>query len=84
MAGATVNISFDDEFLARIDRQAQTESRNRSELIREAARMYMERRETWNQLFSLGSQVAKTQKVAESDVLYEIRAERKRKRLKHA
>jgi metal-responsive CopG/Arc/MetJ family transcriptional regulator len=82
--GSTVNISFDEDFLARIDRQAEQESRNRSELIREAARMYLERRERWSRLFELGSQLASSQKVAESDVLYEIQAIRKRKRGKNA
>jgi metal-responsive CopG/Arc/MetJ family transcriptional regulator len=82
--GSTVNISFEDEFLARIDRQAQVESRNRSELIREAARMYLERREKWDQLFTLGSHLATVHKVAESDVQYEIVAVRKRKRTRNA
>jgi metal-responsive CopG/Arc/MetJ family transcriptional regulator len=77
--GLTVNISFEDEFLAKLDKQAQVESRNRSELIREAARMYLERREKWNQLFALGSHMAKANKVAESDVNSQIQAVRKRK-----
>ncbi len=49
--GVTVNISFDDDFLARIDKQAQLESRNRSELLREAVRMYLERRDQWDRFF---------------------------------
>lgn len=75
-----VNISFDEEFLARIDQQAQIESRNRSELLREAVRMYLERREKWSQLFTLGNHVAKMNKLAEADVAYETQAVRKNKR----
>ena len=82
--GSTVNISFEDGFLARIDQQAAHESRNRSELIREAARIYLDRREQWDRLFALGAQAAKKNKVAESDVLYEIQDLRKRKRGKNA
>lgn len=37
----TVNITFSDELLKAIDKQAEVELRNRSELLREAARMYL-------------------------------------------
>ena len=39
-----VMVSFPEEFLERIDRIAQEENRSRSELLREAMRLYMERR----------------------------------------
>jgi predicted nucleotidyltransferase len=41
---AKVLVSFPDEFLAEVDRIAGEEQRSRSELLREAARLYMERR----------------------------------------
>ena len=37
-----VMVSFPDEFLARVDRIAREEHRNRSELLREAMRLYIE------------------------------------------
>ncbi len=37
-------ISFPDEFLAEVDRIAQEEHRTRSELVREAIRLYIEAR----------------------------------------
>jgi metal-responsive CopG/Arc/MetJ family transcriptional regulator len=37
-----VMVSFPDEFLAEVDRLAQEEHRSRSELLREALRLYME------------------------------------------
>ncbi len=40
----TVNIAFKKDLLELIDKIAKTESRSRSELIREAARMYIERK----------------------------------------
>jgi metal-responsive CopG/Arc/MetJ family transcriptional regulator len=39
-----VMVSFPDEFLAEVDRIAQEEHRSRSELLREAMRLYIELR----------------------------------------
>jgi predicted nucleotidyltransferase len=44
MCVAKVLVSFPDEFLAEVDRIAGEEQRSRSELLREAMRIYMERR----------------------------------------
>ena len=49
---STVNISFRDELLDEIDDVAKAESRSRSELIREAARMYIERKRRWNTIIN--------------------------------
>ncbi len=40
-----VMVSFPDEFLAEVDRIAREEHRSRSELVREAIRLYIDRRE---------------------------------------
>lgn len=45
MSTSTANISFRTDLLEQIDRVATEESRSRSELIREAARLYIERLE---------------------------------------
>lgn len=45
MSRAKVMISIPEEFLAEIDKVAKEESRSRSELIREAARLYLKMRE---------------------------------------
>lgn len=42
MAVSTVNISFQEDLLKQIDSIARDEARTRSELIREAARIYIE------------------------------------------
>ena len=55
MATSTVNISFQEELLSRIDEIAQSESRSRSELIREAARLYIEKKLRWDNVFTLGA-----------------------------
>jgi CopG family transcriptional regulator/antitoxin EndoAI len=59
MAGSTVNISFSKELLAEIDETAKQESRTRSELIREAARLYIGRKARWERIFAFGSRQAR-------------------------
>jgi metal-responsive CopG/Arc/MetJ family transcriptional regulator len=74
-----VNISFQEKLLADIDKLAKKERRSRSELLREAARLYIERRDRWNRIFALGEAVAKDKGLSEQDVAAEIQAYRKSK-----
>lgn len=78
----TVNISFQESLLADIDRLARKERRSRSELLREAARLYIERRNRWNKIFALGEAVARDEGLSEQDVATEIQAYRKSKAAK--
>jgi CopG family transcriptional regulator / antitoxin EndoAI len=78
----TVNISFQENLLADIDRLAKKERRSRSELLREAARLYIERRDRWNKIFALGEAVAKEKGLSEQDVAAEIQAYRRSKAAK--
>jgi metal-responsive CopG/Arc/MetJ family transcriptional regulator len=80
MGTVTVNISFQDKLLANIDRIAKRESRSRSELLREAARIYIERKERWNQIFTKTSIQSGEQALTEKDVLDEIGRYRREKR----
>ena len=79
MKTGTVNISFQKDLLRQIDDVAAEESRTRSELIREAARMYIQRKKTWMDMFAFGKRQAKNLGLKEQDVAEEIRAYRKRK-----
>ena len=84
MKGSTVNISFNNDLLKLIDQVAEAESRSRSELIREAARMYIERKNRWDKIFSYGEAKAAESKLTEEDILNEVkevRREKKRKRV---
>lgn len=84
MKGSTVNISFNKDLLELIDQVAEAESRSRSELIREAARMYIERKHRWDKIFSYGEEKAAESKLTEEDILNEVkevRREKKRKRV---
>lgn len=79
MSITTVNISFQDPLLRDIDRVARTESRSRSEFLREAARAYIQRKERWANVFTMGQQIAKTKELTSEDVSREINAYRKSK-----
>ncbi len=50
MRSATINLSMPAALLKQIDEEAKTEIRTRSELIREAARTYLSREQTWKVL----------------------------------
>lgn len=76
MSTKTVNISFQDELLRDIDRVARQESRSRSELLREASRMYIERRKRWSRLFDAGQRAARRRGLKPSDIEQEIKAHR--------
>lgn len=79
MGTSTVNISFKQDLLARIDQVAKKESRSRSELIREAARMYIERGQRWDDIFAFGKKQVQARGLSETDVEEEIKAVRKKK-----
>lgn len=79
MSTTTVNVSFQKDLLGEIDRMAQAESRSRSELLREAARAYIQRKRRWMDLFAMGHQIAETKGLSPDDVSKEIKTYRKSK-----
>jgi len=76
---STVNISFQKELLDEIDKVAKKESRTRSELIREAARLYIEQRKRWGEIFAFGARQAARLGLREEDVDSEIKKRRAKK-----
>jgi metal-responsive CopG/Arc/MetJ family transcriptional regulator len=80
MKTGTVNISFQEGLLRQIDEMAQEESRTRSELIREAARLYIERKKRWKDIFAFGEKQVGRLGLTESDVDSAIRVYRRSKR----
>ncbi|MDH5718781.1 MAG: ribbon-helix-helix domain-containing protein [Spirochaetia bacterium] len=72
MKTSTVNIAFKDDLLKDIDHIAKQESRSRSELIREAARMYIDKKKKWESIFKFGNKHAKKIKIKETDIEKEI------------
>ena len=82
MKATTVNISFSDSLLLDIDRVAKREKRSRSELLREAARVYIERKRQWERIFARGEASAERSKLSPGDIAKEIGAYRQEKRSK--
>jgi len=80
MALATVNISFNSDILQQIDEVAKQEARTRSELIREAARIYIERKKKWESIFAYGESLASKYGFTEEDVNNEIQNYRKKEK----
>jgi len=74
----TVNLSLQDTLLKQLDKIAKSESRSRSELIREAARMYVERKRRWKEIFALGEAVRRDRRITPQALADEIAAHRKR------
>jgi CopG family transcriptional regulator/antitoxin EndoAI len=79
MAGSTVNISFNKVLLAEIDKTAKQEARTRSELIREAARLYIDRKSRWERIFAFGSRQVQRLGLRGEDVEDEIKKSRAKK-----
>jgi metal-responsive CopG/Arc/MetJ family transcriptional regulator len=79
MPVSTVNISFQKDLLNQIDEVAQNEARTRSELIREAARIYIERKKKWESIFAYGKSISSKYKFTEKDINDEIHKHRKEK-----
>ena len=79
LSTTTVNIAFQKNLLRQIDKVAQKESRSRSELLREAARAYLQRKQRWADVFTMGQQIAESKGLSPEDVSKEIKAYRKRK-----
>lgn len=78
----TVNIALPKELLKKIDEQAKREYRNRSELIRESLRMYLNNIQDWEEIFAHGEKQAKKLGIkSEEDVnrlIAEYRRDKKR------
>ena len=81
MQTQTLNISLPKELVKKVDERAQKEYRNRSELIREALRMYLKDIMEWDEIFEYGKKVGKEMGIkSEEDVnkiVYEFRHGRK-------
>jgi CopG family transcriptional regulator/antitoxin EndoAI len=80
MNSNTVNISFNDDLLKQIDEIATEESRSRSELIREAARSYIDRKRKWSRIFSAAAKAAAATNLKPEDIEKEIASYRNSKR----
>lgn len=71
-----MNISFRQDLLEQIDEVARTESRSRSELLREAARMYIQRKRRMDAVIEAVRGTVRQRGITEEDVVAEVAAVR--------
>ena len=76
----TVNISFEKALLREIDKIAKKEHRSRSELIREAARAYIEKKSRWQAIFGFADKSSSKSKLTENDIFDEIKQVRSKRK----
>jgi metal-responsive CopG/Arc/MetJ family transcriptional regulator len=68
----TFNISLPKELVRKADLVAKKEYRNRSELIKEALRSYLQNREAWSQIFAAGARAARKLGIKSEKEVYKI------------
>jgi CopG family transcriptional regulator/antitoxin EndoAI len=75
MTTQTFNIALPNDLIQKVDQIAKKEYRNRSELIREALRIYLEDKVEWEGIFKLGEKVMQTMKIKNEDDVNKIVSE---------
>lgn len=77
MQTQTLNIALPKELVNKVDEQAKKEYKNRSELIREALRRYLEDKSDWQQIFAAGEKAMKEMGITSEEevdkIVYEYR-----------
>ena len=81
MQTQTLNIALPIELVKKVDERAKKDYKNRSELIREALRVYLQDMAEWEEIFEYGKKMGKKMGIkSEEDVnriVYEFRHGRK-------
>ncbi len=81
MQTQTLNIALPRDLVKKVDEVARSEYRNRSELIREALRIYLQDKEEWQQIFRAGEKAMKKMGIKNEEevnkIVYEYRHGRK-------
>lgn len=81
MQTQTLNIALPKELVKKVDEVAKKEYRNRSELIREALRVYLKDERQWEQIFKAGEKAMKEMGIKSEkqidEIVYEFRHGRK-------
>ena len=81
MLSQTLNIALPLNLLKKVDERAKKEYKNRSELIREALRIYLLKVERWDRIFKVGNESAKKAGIKDekelNDLVYQFRHGRK-------
>lgn len=81
MLTQTLNIALPKELVKKVDEVAKKEYRNRSELIREALRVYLADKQEWQEIFAASEKAMKEMGIKSEEevnrIVYEYRHGRK-------
>ena len=80
MSVAIIEIPFQSDLLQQIDNFVDGKIYSRADIILEATKMYIARKQNWQNIFSLGDRLALENNLTEADVLDEIKACRREKK----
>jgi metal-responsive CopG/Arc/MetJ family transcriptional regulator len=75
----TITVTFQEDLLQQIDKFAADKVRSRADIIVEATKIYLEREQQWQAIFSYGESLASKIDLTEADVMNEIKEWRKNK-----
>jgi predicted transcriptional regulator len=70
----TVTVPFQEDLLRQVDKFATASTRSRADIIAAATKMFVERQQRWQALFSHGDSLTSPNPLSEADVMTEIKA----------
>ena len=79
MQAAIVKIPFQADLLQQIDFFVDEKKCSRADIILEATKMYIARKQNWEKIFALGDRLVLENSLLETDVMNEIKAFRRKK-----
>jgi len=79
MSVAIVKVPIQPDLLQQIDSFVDDKVCSRADIILEATKMYIARKQNWQNIFSLGDRLALENDLSEADVMNEIKAYRRGK-----
>ena len=69
----TINLTFENDFLEKIDFIAKNESRTRTDLIYNSIKIYVDQKQKLQELYAYGESVVAENNFIEEDILEEIK-----------
>ena len=79
MSVAIIEVPFQADLLQQIDNFVDKKVCSRTDVILEATKMYIARKQNWQNIFSLGDRLSFENSLSETDVMNEIKAYRREK-----
>ena len=79
MSVAIIEVPFQTDLLQQVDNYVDEKNRSRADIILEATKMYIARKQNWQSIFSLGDHLALENNLSETDVMDEIKDYRRDK-----